>query len=584
MTHAIGYVRRSSDRQEESLEQQRENLRSFAQSRGWALVTIYEDDAISGSDLNRPGLSDAVDRAKMDETIDLILTWDRNRLARPKDPLDGMLLERQLTNAGKRVVYAGTGQEASSGLADNLLSLVEHYQNGDYLRKLSRDSIRGIVSRVKQGGWPGGPVPFGFDRLLIDEAGRPKRIIRDQGDGSQIALDPESGQQIEQFPKGRRFKKQDHETCTLIPSEDSRVRAVQRLFRDFAAGKPTRRVRDDLNKAGFRTSRGARFTNQTVIPMLENPAYIGQAVYNRRTLSKWHSFTDGQSVERAGEGVEKRPESDWIVTEDAWPALIDRETWDAVQARRRESRESRRSAPGNTFKAGYLLTGMIYCGVCGGKLTGQTRTSGKGYKTRYYVCSSHHNGHKDKCPHRYTVPAETVENHIIELVKADLANLRDDETLHQCIVEELGKLTDNQSDTRHQLEQRLAELDKQLDNLRQNLLALDPPAAQAMGLHEQANELAQERQRIARELEAAQQSSPDLPDAEQIRARAVAAFDELDQALAEGTVEERRELLGLYVQKIEADPDQETVQISLYPALFSRNVAGVGFEPTTSGL
>jgi len=584
MTNAIGYVRRSTDRQEESLEQQKQRLASFAQSQGWQLVQVYEDDAISGSELDRAGLQALLDRAQHDQNVELVLTWDRNRLARPKDPLDGMLLERQLTQAGKRVVYASTGKEASSDLADNLVSLVEHHQNGDYLRKLSRDSMRGIVSRVQQGRWPGGPIPFGYDRLLLDEAGQPRRIIRDQGDGSQVALDPQTGQQLERFPKGQRFQKQDHETCTLIPSTEARVRAVQRVFADFAAGKPTRQIREQLNEAGFRTSRGARFTNQTLIPMLENPAYIGQAVYNRRTLSKWHSYQNGQSVERAGEGVEHRPESDWIITDNAWPALIDHSTFEAVQARRRDIRAGRRQTPGKTHKSEYLLTGIIYCGVCGGRLTGQTRTSGKGYRTRYYVCSTHHNGHKDHCPQRYSVPAETVENHIIDLVKADLAKLRDDDQLHECIAQELARLTDHQSDARNQLEQRLSELDQQLANLAQNMTSLDASTAQAMGLHQQATELTEERQRVERELEAARQSSPDLPDAGEIKARAMAAFDDLDQTLAEGTLEERRELVQLYVQKIEADPDQETVHISLYPALFSRNVAGVGFEPTTSGL
>jgi len=51
-----------------------------------------------------------------------------------------------------------------------------------------------------------------------------------------------------------------------------------------------------------------------------------------------------------------------------------------------------------------------------------------------------------------------------------------------------------------------------------------------------------------------------------------------------GMLEEKRCLIGAYVQKIKAEPDHQSVQISLYPAIFTREVAGVGFEPTTSGL
>ena len=46
MVQAIGYVRRSTNRQEDSLEQQREKLHSFAAARGWAVVV---DGYIAGA-------------------------------------------------------------------------------------------------------------------------------------------------------------------------------------------------------------------------------------------------------------------------------------------------------------------------------------------------------------------------------------------------------------------------------------------------------------------------------------------------------------------------------------------------------
>jgi hypothetical protein len=285
------------------------------------------DDAISGSNMRRIGLNEMVQRATDDKAIDAVLAWDRNRLARPKDPLDGLLLERKLMEAGKRVVYAATGQEADKSFAGGLLGYVEHYQNGDYLRKLSRDTVRGILTRVERGQWPGGPIPFGYDRLILDASGHPRKIVRDSDDGSQVVLDAGTRQLLEAIPKGKRYAKQEHEVCMLLPSDASRVRAIQKMFHDFAQGVPSRKLRDDLNASGFRTSRGSRFTVQTILPILENPAYLGRCVYNRRTLSKWHRLEKGASVERQDEGIEKRPESDWIVKEDAWPAIIDAETF-----------------------------------------------------------------------------------------------------------------------------------------------------------------------------------------------------------------------------------------------------------------
>lgn len=571
MTRAIGYVRRSTDRQEESLEQQRAKLEAFATERGWELVEVYADDAISGSELRRPGLEQLLSDATAGDDIEAVITWDRNRLARPKDALDGMLLERRITEAGKRVVYAATGQESGGGFASGIISYIEHHQNGDYLRKLSRDTMRGIVYRVRAGQWPGGPIPFGYDRLILDN-GTPRRIVRDLEDGSQAILDPGSGEVVEQLAKGRRFQKQDHETCTLIPSDDARMRALQKLFADFANGKPTRTLRDGLNAAGFRTSRGSMFTVQTLIPMLENPAYVGRCVYNRRTLSKWHRYTDGTSCERSDEGIEKRPESDWITFDDAWPALVDAATFEAVQQRRKESRERHRQTTGRAVRANYLLTGLIHCGICGAKLTGMTRTSGKGYRTPYYVCSAHHAGHRDRCPKRYTVPAEPVESHVLELIRSDLDKLRDDDGLHEYIAAELGRASDGRSDARDQLQRRQAELDRQAAKLRDHLLALDPDAAQGLGLYDQAKKISEDRASVEAELANLGDALPELPDAAELRGRACEAFTAFESILAGGTLEEKRELIGLYVQRIEADPDRQAVHISLYPALFSRKI------------
>jgi hypothetical protein len=150
MTRAIGYIRCSTDRQEESLAQQRTKLEAFALAKGWTLETVYVDDAISGSDLKRPGLEQLLARAAASQDVDVVLAWDRNRLARPKDPIDGMMLERRLAESGKRVVYAATGQEVDRSFTSGLIGYIEHHQNGDY-RPATRCGVWWIVQSVGSG-------------------------------------------------------------------------------------------------------------------------------------------------------------------------------------------------------------------------------------------------------------------------------------------------------------------------------------------------------------------------------------------------------------------------------------------------
>lgn len=581
MTKAVGYVRRSTDRQEESLAQQRSRLAQFAKSRGWQLAEIFEDDAISGSEMKRPGL-DQLLHASSQADVEIVLVWDRNRLARPKDPIDGMLLERKLQTNGKRVVYASNGQEPNGSFESGLMGYVEHHQNGDYLRKLSRDTMRGTVDLASRGLWPGGPIPFGFDRVLMD-GDKPKRIVRQDDDGGQIVLDAETLTVIDRLPRGRSHKKQKHESSTLTPSTDARVRAVQKLFADFAAGAPTRRLRDELNASGMRTSRGQIFTPQTIGPMLDNPAYAGRCVYNRRTLSKWHVFAEGGSVERKGEGVEKRSPEDWIVCEDAWPALVDAETFEAVQARRKMSREGKLPHyRGNAMKSEYLLSGLMRCGVCGGKMTGNTQKSSKGYKTRYYTCIRRQAGYHDECPKRYQVPAKLVEDHVLADIRDDLSSLRDDQELYRQIEEQLGRLRSGTSDAREQLGSRLASLDEKIAKVREHVLAVDPSIAESLGFYDQAKQLAAERKQVQVDLTAVG-AEPELPALPDLKQRINAEFDQMEALLASGTLEERRALVGCYIAQIKTKPEEATVCIGFLSGL-SQMVAGTGFEPVTFGL
>ena len=138
-----------------------------------------------------------------------------------------------------------------------------------------------------------------------------------------------------------------------------------------------------------------------------------------------------------------RPAADWIVKDDAWPALVEKEIFAQVQSRRAAAKEKFVHVRGKAVQSAHLLTGLFTCGVCGGRMFGATTTSGKGYRTRYYTCTTHHRGELERCPVRYSVPADKLEGYILDLVRADLLKLRDDEKLHEYVAEEMKRLTVN---------------------------------------------------------------------------------------------------------------------------------------------
>jgi site-specific DNA recombinase len=583
MTLAIGYIRRSTNRQEESLEQQKAKLFTFAASKGWTLGQVYQDDAISGSDMQRPGLESLLTHAERDKDIGIVLAWERNRLARPKDPVDGLLLERRLIQAGKRVFYVATGQEADRSFTSGLVGFVEHYQNGDYLRKLSRDAMRGMVARAQRGLWPCGMPPFGYDRLCLGPDGTPRRIVRNLSDRTQLLLHPETREILEHVRDGFRYKKPAHESATLIPSEPVRVEAVRKLFADYLAGVPFRLLRDNLNHAGMRTVAGDIFTISTVHTILENVAYKGTMMFNRQTKSKWHRFVGGgragggggnagRSVERHDEGFEKRGKEDWIVVENAWPALVDAALFDQVQAKLAQVRQEHTYTTGRSVKADYLLTGRLCCGVCGGRLMGQSEVKHRKNLRVYrrYVCGTHHKGAHTQCPTRYAVPADLVEERVLDLIKNDLRHLVDDPDLQRYINEEIQKLCGGQLKAKTGLQSRLSELDGQIAKLTTHLAVLDVQTATTLGLYAKAKDLAEERQRVQAQFDAAGEGVPELPDAQEIARSANEALTHMDQLLASGSLEEKRLLVRTYVQGMKVDPVAKEIEVQWVPAIFSR--------------
>src|SRR6185295_4686943 len=66
-----------------------------------------------------------------------------------------------------------------------------------------------------------------------------------------------------------------------------------------------------------------------------------------------------------------------------WPALVDAATWDRVQARLANHRRQPHQASGR-----YLLTGLLRCHRCGGRMYGSEWRRRDGSTTRNYRCNA----------------------------------------------------------------------------------------------------------------------------------------------------------------------------------------------------
>ena len=113
---------------------------------------------------------------------------------------------------------------------------------------------------------------------------------------------------------------------------------VEAIFRSYLAGQSQYRIAAELNHSGGRRPSGAPWSTQQIGRVLDNPAYAALCLVDE----------------------------DEIVP-GKWEPIVDQDTWDAV--RRVRSRQAVRVKQLRTRKRGpYLLSGLIFCGSCGGRL------------------------------------------------------------------------------------------------------------------------------------------------------------------------------------------------------------------------
>ena len=439
---AVGYLRRSTDRQEQSIPDQKRAVEQFAEEQGLTLLRCYVDDAISGtSTVGRKAFQQLIEDSQSPKRdFATAVVYDVKRFGRVDNDEAGYY-RHILKQHGVEVLYASEGF-AGDG-TDDLLRPVKQWQARQESKDLSKVVIRGLLSKSGdnnprdgasdfRGWWMGGAPPFGYDLRYESRAGHFLLVLRYMPDGSKQALNTE-GAVMRTLERGETIAVSKRDRCRLALSAPDRVEVVRNIFRGYVEDvRGFKTIADMLNSAQVPTPRGpawldrysGRWAIGTVRAILCNPAYVGDMVWNRRTDARFHRIAQGRAVERrgvVGRRLESNDESDWIVVPGAHPAIISRRTWEQAKslllskpssARQRgvnprvtpsisiaQSVESHRAAGGGLQstgpKAKFLLSGLVDCARCGCRYEGRTRYGRKlradGSKARSfeYACGGY---------------------------------------------------------------------------------------------------------------------------------------------------------------------------------------------------
>ena len=191
---ALAYLRRSTDRQEISLSAQLDWARGQAAVHGVELdaspadlahlrdkgFSSYKglrvDDGISGADMNRPGFLALIGDAQRDPTISHVLSYRRDRFARPEDAIPMVAIEKRLRLAGVTIVFAegvaGPLIRGQDDIAADIAMLFGYSESGEFLRKHAERVLQAQCQLASGGYRTGGNAPYGFGRALVDAAGQ----------------------------------------------------------------------------------------------------------------------------------------------------------------------------------------------------------------------------------------------------------------------------------------------------------------------------------------------------------------------------------------------------------------------------
>ena len=334
------------DREMNSLLNQQEICRAFAERQGYQIIGQSSDDNASGMNFSRRGL-DELTAAVDVGSLDAVLVKDLSRLGRHRTQT--ALFIDYLREHGVRVISVTEGLDTASD-EDDLVIGVRGLMNDYYARDIGKKIRSGYRQKQREG----------------------------------IVITPPFGY----------WKDRNTNTIELHPEASETVRMVYSLY---LQGHGQKEIARRLNALGRKTPAQLRaeqcgrevcvasktgngryvWTYASVKNILVEEAYTGVLINHR-------SETNGGKAKRL-------EQKEWYRHENYFPAMIERDIWEKVQQKLKAQ-----ARPANGNKAKHRYAGLILCRECGSPFVPMIRYW-NGKRRVEYVCKGYHRNGKSYC-------------------------------------------------------------------------------------------------------------------------------------------------------------------------------------------
>jgi len=530
MIKAWAFYRRSIERQEVSIEDQRRACHQFAKEQGWQIVRefIPEKGYCSGLTIDTdPQFIEMMRLAEtMKGTIQKLIVYDVSRFGR-LEPDEKIYWEQHLKKrCGMLVVYVKDIFKNDGSLEDFLHRGLKHSAAHEFSIKLSELVLRGCLTHARMGRSSGGAPPYGYNRLLLDKHGKPVKVLH-------------SGE--------RKMDNLQH--IIWVPGSKEQVRTVIWIFKSFSRGIGYRKLACSLNRRKIFSAAGTTWSRTTVSYILKNIAYTGVRMYNVRN---WN---------RAGRrGI--KPKSEWIRRDNAHKALISKELFKKVQTRWRKGTNT------GPWRA-YLFTGLMHCKHCGYLYHGLTQNQ-HGKKVIYYLCDGYVTKGPTVCA-SFFIPAPYLEGFAI----AEIQNTVSSPSRLKSIESGLKRMLDsfNKSGKKENLQKGLEKNLEKTERQIHNIVEVIKQRGSYPTLLAELDRLETDRKRLIGVLEESKAKKPIRFDYKALSDE-VNHLGDFSRIMANGPFEEKQSLMKTFIHRIEMAPEIRKASIYFYKVPGLQNKVG----------
>jgi DNA invertase Pin-like site-specific DNA recombinase len=492
------YLRMSSDKQDQSIPAQRDELSRYAAKHGYKVLREYLDEAISGDATEeRTGFLTMREAVGSGEFA-VILTWSQDRFGR-FDPLDAGYWIYPFRQAGVRLETISEGKIDWEDLAGQLIYSVNQMGKAQFLRDLSRTTTRNMLAAARKGtAGTGGRSCYGY---------RSK-------DGKVWIVEVEAG-------------------------------IVRWIFAEYLKpGASLRGIAAELNRRKVAPPQGKLWRDSSVRSILARRKYTGSFVYGSRNAGRYFAMRDDEIIPRRK--TDKTTSAEPIIHADKFAAIVPQKTFDQVQ---RKLTERKGSTTRRTARQ-YPLAGLAKCGDCGGAMGGTTK-----HTTTCYHCRTYHGSGSTAC-HRNVVAEPPLVAAVVRKIQDEYLSESALDRLRRSLAagqDEAGPRPEDLARLRREIEV----LDRKID--RGAARALEAPADLLPILYGKLEAWRTDRDRLKTELEAlaSRQARPDRKDGSDID-ETIETLRDLAKAFRDAEPEDVRELLVSIVTRIELHFTHET--------------------------